>query len=53
MLEVVMSGNNKLDVIKPHVAVGFLLSGLHHTDCVRCTLVLSLRVMCTCTVVEE
>jgi len=30
MLEFVMSGNNKLDIIKPHDAVGFLLSGLHH-----------------------
>jgi len=53
MLEVVMSGNNKLDIIKPHDAVGFLLSRLHHTDFVRCTVVLSLRVTCTFTIFEE
>lgn len=52
LLNAVISGNNKLD-IKLYDPVDFLLSGLHHTNCVRCTVLLSLRVLCTCTVVKE
>lgn len=40
---IVLNHYNELEVCKPHDALGFLLSRLHHKDCVTQTILLLLR----------